>query len=604
MTVQSTATPRKTYDGNDLTTNFPITFPYNDDETLIVVTHINAVGVDTVWVLGGIGVTGYTIVSDEVVANTAPATGEQLVITRSIPLTQLIDFITNQAYSADILEGGLDLLTLMIQDISDVGDYSIRAPSVDTSGLPDLPVAASRAGRYLLFDSNGDPSTTDAVANSTVNTYLASSYASLNLAIAAIAGNDATLIIDGSTSLTANLTISENVQVFVYRDGYVTGAFNMTLTNCHVSAGFFNWIDSTVTVLGTPKISEAPVQWWGETASAFNAALTFAALGVGTVRVISKTYSGLDDRITVPVGASLHGVTGRNGSEPILEFADGVDLGIYCKAVKKTSLRDFKVDMTNVTNDCIGILLNGFWNGQLDNVELEGPGEADPAGAQASYGLVLRSLTDQAYVNWPVMVEADAIQDTTHTQSFGVYYNNFNRVKVFSWGYGVMLSSYEDSVSHRVNQNLFTNCNINANYYNTWMQGCGGGNDFINCPQEGADGDSVTVYDQSTGSNPIIIGGEYSATGDDYVGPGFLINVVGVTIPTANTDGEQASHLRVTSTSRQFYGPKFPRQNILEGDFSGSVVVGGTTTVDITSLRSELGTNDVYRATLIGQGVD
>jgi hypothetical protein len=128
MTVSSVVRPRIIYDGDDTDVNFPITFPYNDDETTVKVVHIAANGTETNWVNGGGGATGYTIVAAEVVANTAPATGAYLMIYRNTLQKQLTDMMPNHRFSADTEEEMFDILTLMIQELQDQIDRCVHIP--------------------------------------------------------------------------------------------------------------------------------------------------------------------------------------------------------------------------------------------------------------------------------------------------------------------------------------------------------------------------------------------------------------------------------------------------------------------------------------------
>lgn len=114
-TITNTEPSRKQYVTNGVTTNFPIPFDYLDP-THIAVQHIDAAGTTTPWVYNGGGATGFTIVSDEVVANVAPATGN-LVVGSETPITQTVDYKRNRAVPAEIQEGALDKLTLISREL-------------------------------------------------------------------------------------------------------------------------------------------------------------------------------------------------------------------------------------------------------------------------------------------------------------------------------------------------------------------------------------------------------------------------------------------------------------------------------------------------------
>ncbi len=115
MTVSSTTTIRKEYSGNGGATDFPITFPYAA-ESDIVVLHVDALDVETTWTNGGGGDTGYTISSGSVVANTAPALGETLILYRNTDLTQETSMPNNQRVSGPVQEAALDKLTYLVQE--------------------------------------------------------------------------------------------------------------------------------------------------------------------------------------------------------------------------------------------------------------------------------------------------------------------------------------------------------------------------------------------------------------------------------------------------------------------------------------------------------
>lgn len=136
-TVTNTVQPPKQYTANGITTNFPITFDYVNESDLTV-TFVTDDGDSAVWVQDAVGDEGYTIVSDEVVANTAPDDGT-LTIDGETPRTQELNLKNNRATPAELYEAALDKLTLEVRDLKAQID---RAMVADATSDPDIDYTA------------------------------------------------------------------------------------------------------------------------------------------------------------------------------------------------------------------------------------------------------------------------------------------------------------------------------------------------------------------------------------------------------------------------------------------------------------------------------
>ncbi len=158
MTVSTTAS-RKTYSGNGSTVDFSFPYKFFADGDLVVVL-IDSSGTETTQVLN----TDYTVsgegtdTSGQVSMSTAPASGETLVIYRSLDLTQDVDYISGDAFPAETHEQALDRLTLIAQQLDSTKTRSVRlADSVaDDPNLEITESAANRANKVISFDSTGD----------------------------------------------------------------------------------------------------------------------------------------------------------------------------------------------------------------------------------------------------------------------------------------------------------------------------------------------------------------------------------------------------------------------------------------------------------------
>jgi hypothetical protein len=168
MTV-ATTTSTVTYPGNGATTIF--SFPFiADSANDIVVSYTNSAGVVSVlnpvtytliinnpptgnlWGIGG-SVT-YPITGSPVVPIVV---GTFLSITRAVPYTQDVSIGNQGAFYPQVVEQGLDVLELQIQQLNTDYSYTLRTPVTDEFPPNVLPSAVLRANGILGFDANGQP---------------------------------------------------------------------------------------------------------------------------------------------------------------------------------------------------------------------------------------------------------------------------------------------------------------------------------------------------------------------------------------------------------------------------------------------------------------
>lgn len=158
MTI-STKTRTVLHSGNGMATTFAYPFKISADTDLQVFLQNPGTGafelqlITTQYTVSGAGNPG----GGSVIFNVPPAVGiGNVSIVRQTSLTQLVDYITNDDFPAEVHEGALDKLTAIAQDQKDLILRSIRMPETDLATLNmTLPIAASRALKYLGFDASG-----------------------------------------------------------------------------------------------------------------------------------------------------------------------------------------------------------------------------------------------------------------------------------------------------------------------------------------------------------------------------------------------------------------------------------------------------------------
>ena len=166
MTVSATTTT-KSYTGDGSTTSFPTTFAFQGTGSaaeLTVVQRTIATGAETTLsysthftVTGGNGSTG------TVVAASAPADTVQWHIRRNTTTTQTSNYVTNDPFPADTLEGDIDRLAMAGQERDGDISQTFKFPDTYTGGASTtMPEPVANA--YLLFNADGDAITTSTTA--------------------------------------------------------------------------------------------------------------------------------------------------------------------------------------------------------------------------------------------------------------------------------------------------------------------------------------------------------------------------------------------------------------------------------------------------------
>lgn len=153
----TTTTSSVSFAGGDGTVAFPYTFPTVSSSDLVVTITVDATGVTATKTLTTHYATTVGASGGTVTMVTAPATGETLTIQRVTPKTQLLSLTPGGAFNPTVLTASFDKLTRIVQEIFNLNERNLRAPSVETSLNMELPSAVDRASLYLAFSAAGEP---------------------------------------------------------------------------------------------------------------------------------------------------------------------------------------------------------------------------------------------------------------------------------------------------------------------------------------------------------------------------------------------------------------------------------------------------------------
>ena len=128
MTVSS-QTNKVIYIGNGVAKEFAIPFPFLEKEHLKVRQLLNDVQTER---------TDWTVSGGNMVFETAPADGAQILIVREVPLTQETDYRDNEILHAETLERNFDKLTMQVQQLAEKSERAVTVDIFDDTAADSL----------------------------------------------------------------------------------------------------------------------------------------------------------------------------------------------------------------------------------------------------------------------------------------------------------------------------------------------------------------------------------------------------------------------------------------------------------------------------------
>lgn len=161
MTLSVDGNPQS-YTGTGADTPLGTVFLFFTATDVVVTQRITATGVDatlvkdTHYTLTGGSSVGATGTVTPITGATNFTTAMTWTISRSVPLTQSLDYIANDGFPAASHETALDRITMQVQDIEEQADRSLRFPLGDQALTSEIPSAVDRALQALTFDASGN----------------------------------------------------------------------------------------------------------------------------------------------------------------------------------------------------------------------------------------------------------------------------------------------------------------------------------------------------------------------------------------------------------------------------------------------------------------
>lgn len=153
-------TPRVSYTATSGQTQFAVPFVFHDADHLLVYNNGALVDADDYTVTG---------VDDEdggqVEFDTGITVGHTVIIVRTVPYELITHIPPSGPLDIAAVNLQFSLFMMMLQQATADWPRSLRQPAADAEDIDALPVAASRASKYLAFDADGQPTVVSSVSS-------------------------------------------------------------------------------------------------------------------------------------------------------------------------------------------------------------------------------------------------------------------------------------------------------------------------------------------------------------------------------------------------------------------------------------------------------
>jgi hypothetical protein len=422
MTISSTVRVAGPFIGNGTASVFPFAFKVFTATDLDVIRLASSTGVETTLVLNSDY--SVTLNGDQ---NSNPggsitllagalASGFTLTITSDIANLQPTDLTNQGGFYPEVITDSLDRATIQIQQISDIGDRTLKIPISDGTGLNmELPTAAARANAFLSFDANGEPTVVAAGSSgapTTITRQVFSGTGSQTVFTLAsdpgALGNSAQVYIGGVYQQRSTYTIAGTTLTF--SQAPVAGTDNIEFVNFLTSnIGATSADLVTYTPAGSGAVARSAASKFGDVVSVKD----FGAVGDGVaddtaaiqnaVNASTQVYfpAGTykcDGIVTLDANSNLFGA-GRGATRIVRNGTNSASVGVfYAQSASSTTfidnitIRDMTIDGQVATLGFSAfrhlVSLNGVRNVVIERVDFVGfRGDGVYIGSGSSAGL-------------------------------------------------------------------------------------------------------------------------------------------------------------------------------------------------------------------------
>jgi len=235
VTVSST-TNKHSYNGNGSQTAFAYTFKIFVAADIQV--YLNGVlkTINTHYTLSNVGLTGGGNVTFTSGSVPSAATGN-VILLRSLALTQGVDLINYGAFDANIIESAYDKLTMMVQQLQEEVSRSIRfSATVYDGGTQEISdTVANRASKVLAYDSAGNISIASELGEWQGNWATSTAFAARDLVLDS-ATNNVYICLVGHTSGTLSSDVSASKWALVINATAVAASATTATTKASEAA--------------------------------------------------------------------------------------------------------------------------------------------------------------------------------------------------------------------------------------------------------------------------------------------------------------------------------------------------------------------------------